>query len=61
MSLELKKAIMDYIFENLNDFQVINNTVKHFSAYIYDSEGNHLIGGEAIHNFIVGAVKLVRQ
>jgi hypothetical protein len=32
-----------------------------FRAYIYDADGNYLIGGEEVKNFICDAVKLITQ
>ena len=40
---ELKKAIIDFIFEK-EKFQLHNATIEKFRLYIYDSNGNYLIG-----------------
>lgn len=59
MRKELKKAIIDYIFENYNVFNMHNQTVKHFEDYIYDKKGEYLIGGEVVNDFIGKAIKLI--
>jgi len=59
MRKELKQAILNYIIENEKEFQIINSTVEHFRAYIYDKSGHYLIGGEDVHKFICDAVKLL--
>lgn len=57
--MELKKAIIEWLLENPNEWQRVNSCVEKFRAYIYDSTGNFLIGGENVHNFIVEADKLI--
>lgn len=61
MKTELKKAIVNFIFENLNEFQINNATVNKFRPYIYDESGNYLIGGEEVSIFINEAIKLLRN
>jgi hypothetical protein len=58
MNLELKKTIFLYMIENANDFQLVNNTIKKFSQYIYLSNGNYCIGGEKVIEFIKAVSKL---
>lgn len=60
MRTELKKAIINHIFENLSDFQLVNNTTHKFRAYIYDGAGNYLIGGEDGTKFISESIKLIK-
>ena len=60
MNKELKKAIVDYMFNNATDCQLVNTTKDKFRAYIYDAEGEYLIGGETVGDFIREAVKLIR-
>lgn len=57
--MELKEKIIKYIFENKDEFQIINATVNAFRDYIYDSKGEYLIGGELIASFISKAVDLI--
>lgn len=61
MKTELKKVIVNFIFDNITNFQITNTTVYMFRAYIYDADGNYLIGGEEVKNFICDAVKLITQ
>ena len=59
MHKELKKAIVNYIFDNEKEFQLTNATIANFKEYIYNSQGNYLIGGEDVANFIRLAIKLL--
>ena len=59
MNKELKKAIIAYIFENEKQFQITNNVTDKFRAYIYDSKGEYLIGGQQVYNFIEAAIDLI--
>lgn len=59
MKKELKQAICNFIFDNENEFQIINATVENFRNYIYDDKGEFLIGGENVLIFIRAAIKLL--
>lgn len=59
MYKELKEAIIKWLFENENEWQRINACHKAFKAYIYDAEGNYLIGGKTVSEFIGQANKLI--
>lgn len=59
MRKELKQAIVNYIFENEKDFNLINNTVGNFKSYIYTPAGDYLIGGEDVRDFIKKAIDLL--
>lgn len=59
MLLELKKAIIDWLITNKKEWQRTNACVKAFKNYIYDDNGNYLIGGQAVSEFIVEAEKLL--
>ncbi len=61
MKKELKQAIINFIFENEKDFQLLNRTSNEFAAYMYDSSGNYLIGGEDVARFIRDAIKLLTE
>lgn len=61
MNKTLQKVIIEYIFDNQNDFQLINATLQEFREYIYNSEGEYLIGGPRVANFIKQAIKLIRE
>jgi predicted Mrr-cat superfamily restriction endonuclease len=59
MSKELKKAIINWMFDNSKEFQLINATAERFRSYIYDDKGNYLIAGKDIMEFIRNADKLI--
>ena len=59
MSKELKKAIIEWLFENEKQHQIINACSTNFNDYIFSKQGNYLIGGEVIHDFIVKAENLI--
>lgn len=59
MKTELKKAIVNFIFENEKEFQIINAVKNKFRLYIYDSDGNYLIGGEEVAVFIEDSIELL--
>lgn len=59
MFKDLKQAIFNWLLENENQWQRVNACVKAFRAYIYDENGNYLIGGQVISKFIVDADKLL--
>jgi len=61
MKTELKKAILNFIVDNIKEFQINNVTIQKFKAYIYDAEGNYLIGGKEVRIFINDAIKLITQ
>lgn len=52
MNNELKKAIVNYMIDNSKEFQLGNHTTAKFRAYIYDVNGNYLIGGKEVGEFI---------
>ena len=59
MKPQLKKAIIDFIFEREKDFQINNAVIQKFKPYIYDPDGNFLIGGDEVYEFIKDAIKLI--
>ena len=59
MNKHLKKAIVNFIFENEKEFQLSNAAMTKFRAYIYTCTGDYLIGGENVRNFIRTAIDLV--
>jgi len=61
MKLELKQAILNWLINNYNEFNRLNNCITYFKEFIYDSEGNYLkygIGRE-VAEFIEKADKLL--
>ena len=61
MRKELKKAIIDYMFENLNHHQLVNSTTTHFRQYIYTEKGDYCIGGKDVSDFIDAVEKLLKS
>lgn len=59
MNKELKRAIVNFIFDNEKEFQIVNATMNKFSKYIYDIDGEYLIGGEVVSQFIDDAIELL--
>ena len=59
MNKKLKKAIFEWLYENENEFQLVNSCVEHFKDYIYDKNGEYLIGGDVVSRFIDKAEKLL--
>ena len=59
MYMELKKAIIAWLFNNPKQWPRVNSCVENFRAYIYDSAGNYLIGGEDVRTFIIEADRLI--
>lgn len=60
MCIELKKAIIDWVFENIGVFQINNAARKEFREYIYNKDGDYLLGGQKVSEFIDETIKLVR-
>ena len=61
MNTKLKQAIVNYIIENEKEFQLPNKTIATFSAYIYDKNGEYLIGGDDVIEFIRTAISLLTK
>ena len=59
MNKELKKEIIKWLLENENEWQRLIACTKEFRNYIYNDEGNYLIGGEEVSNFIEEADDLI--
>ena len=59
MRKELKKAIVNWLLENENQWQRTNACREAFRNYIYDASGQHLIGGEEVSEFICEVEKLL--
>lgn len=58
-TMELKKAIIDWLFDNKNAWQRTNACREYFRPYIYNADGNFLIGGEEVSDFIAEVDKLI--
>lgn len=58
-TMELKKAIIDWLFDNKNAWHRTSACREYFRPYIYNADGNFLIGGEEVSDFITEADKLI--
>lgn len=58
MQKELKDAIIKAVQQSQNEFQQTNWIMGNFKEYIYDKDGNYLIGGEEVAEFIENFIKL---
>ena len=61
MNTEIKKAIIAFMFDNTNEFQLLNATTKEFRQYIYAPDGNYCIGGERVSEFIKEVERLIKN
>jgi hypothetical protein len=61
MNKELKIQIINFIIENEKEFQLTNATVNRFRSYIYLPDGNYLIGGMEVADFINRAIDLIKN
>ena len=61
MYIELKKAILDWMIENQKIWNRVNACTEHFSQYIYSTDGNYIIGGRIVSDFIRNADKLLSE
>ena len=59
MYKELKEVIIKWLFEHENEFSRVNAYHEAFRAYIYNADGNYLIGGKTVSEFITKADKLM--
>lgn len=56
---ELKRAIIYWLLDHEYEFQRVNTCMNHFKAYIYDADGNYLIGSEDVYKFIIETDKVI--
>ena len=59
INTELKKAIIDYIFEIKDTRNRHNNVIATFKRYIYDENWNYLIWWKEISDWIDEINKLI--
>lgn len=59
MHKELKRAILNWMIDHENEWQRVNVCSEEFRAYIYNADGNYLIGGKEVVEFIRDADKLL--
>lgn len=53
--MELMKVIINWLFDNKDAYQRVDTCKEYFKSYIYDVNGNYLIGGKEVSNFITAA------
>lgn len=58
MNKELKDAIIKAVQESVGEFQLHNTIIEKFRSYIYDSNGDYLISGEKVAQFINNFIEL---
>ena len=58
---ELKLEIVQWLIEHKKEHQLTIACHEHFRPYIYDAEGNYLIGGKNISNFISNMEKVLES
>ena len=56
---ELKKEIIFWLLEHENTWQRVNTCVDELRNYIYKDNGDYLIGGASVLDFIKKADKLL--
>lgn len=59
MNKELKRAIIDWLLDHENEWQRVIGCCRAFRPYIYNADGNYLIGGKEVSDFISEADKLL--
>ncbi len=59
MYKELKAVIIGYLLDHENEWQRVNACRDKFREYIYNSEGEYLIGGKEVEQFIEDADDLL--
>ena len=52
INVNLRIEIVKWFTENINRWQRVISCMDAFRAYIYDADGNYLIGGKDITEFI---------
>ena len=59
MRKELKAEILKWLLEHEKEWQRVNACTEAFRQYIFNAEGNYLIGGQTVSEFITEADKLL--
>lgn len=59
MYKELKQAIIEWLLDHEHEWQRLTSCIEHFRQYIYDKNGEYIIGGEITMQFIEDADKLL--
>lgn len=59
MYKELKAEILKWLLEHENEWQRVNACREAFKQYIFNVDGDYLIGGQTVSEFITEADKLL--
>ena len=59
MYKELKHEIINWLLKHENEWLRVNACHEAFRPYIYNADGNYLIGGKNVSEFISAADKLI--
>lgn len=59
MHKELKRAIFNWMLERTEKWGRVSGCIEEFAAYIYDKNGNYLIGGKDVYDFILETERLI--
>lgn len=59
MYKELKKQILEWLLEHENTFNRTNACREEFRQYIFNADGNFIIGGDVVSDFITRADALI--
>ena len=59
MYKELKAEILKWLLEHENEWQRVNACREAFKQYIFNADGNYLIGGQTVSEFITEVDKLL--
>ena len=59
MYKELKAEILKWLLKHENEWQRVNACREAFRQYIFNVEGNYIIGGQTVSEFITEADKLL--
>ena len=60
MHKDLKKAIVNFVFDNSTEFQLLNATKERFRQYIFTPEGEYCFGRSEVIEFIRMTENLVK-
>lgn len=61
MNQELLRAIIDWVFENKNEFQINSACIEKFRQYVYTEDGKYCYGGKKVAKKIDDVIKLIQD
>lgn len=59
MHIKLKQAIVNWLIDNRECYRRNAACREEFRQYIYDKNGNYIIGGEEVSNFITNIEEIL--